>query len=176
MGVAVRRLRAVLSAVMPLTLTEHYAWAQEELKWLANALGPARNCDVLVANLLEPMERVPAAEADLKLLAEAAEQRRGAAYAGVREATESPRYTAIMLKLAQGSEAQGWHDQPVSKEAVLLFATIGDVAPQLIEGRRRQARKRSRQLGKLPPEHRTRVADRREEFALYDRVPERHLG
>jgi triphosphatase len=59
-----------------------------------------------------------------------------------------------MLKLAQWFEAQGWHDQPVSKEAVLLFATIGDVAPQLIERRWRQARKRSRQFGKLTPEHR----------------------
>ena len=32
-------------------------------------------------------------------------------------------------------EARGWHDQPVSKEAALLVATIGDVAPGLIERR-----------------------------------------
>ena len=152
--VAVRRLRALLSAVKHMIPTEHHNWAQGELKWLAGELGPARNWDVFVANLLEPMERVPAAETDLKLLAEAAEQRRRAAYARAKEAIESPRYTATMLKLAQWFEAQGWHDQPVSREAALLFATIGVVAPGLIERRWRQVRKRSRHFRELPPEQR----------------------
>jgi hypothetical protein len=52
-----------------------------------------------------------------------------------RKRFESTRYTTTMLKLSQWFEARGWHDQPVSKEAALLFATIGDVAPGLIERR-----------------------------------------
>jgi triphosphatase len=133
--VAVRRLRAVLSAVKPMIPAEHHNWVQEELKWLAGELGPARNWDVFVANLLEPSEQVLSAETDLNLLVKAAEQRRQTAYARAKEAIESPRYTTALLKLSQWFEAQGWHDQPVSKEAALLFATIGDVAPGLIERR-----------------------------------------
>ena len=152
--VAVRRLRAALSAVKPIIPAEHYNWAQGELKWLAGELGPARNWDVFVANLLEPSEKVLSAATDLNRLAQAAELQRQAAYARAKEAIESPRYTTMMLKFAQWFEAQGWHDQPISKEAALLFATIGEVAPGLIERRWRQARKRSRHFGKLAPEQR----------------------
>ena len=152
--VAVRRLRAVLSAVKPMIPAGHYNWAQGQLKWLAGELGPARNWDVFVANLLEPSEKILSAATDLNRLAQAAELRRQAAYARAKEAIESPRYTTMMLKFAQWFEAQGWHDQPISKEAALLFATIGEVAPGLIERRWRQARKRSRHFGKLAPEQR----------------------
>jgi CHAD domain-containing protein len=154
--VAVRRLRVALSAVKPMIPREHYDWAQEELKWLAGQLGLARDWDVFAANLLEPRERVLAARSDLRLLADAAERRRDAAYARAKVAIESSRYTATMLKLSQWF----WHDQPVSKEAALFFATIGDVAPGLIERRWRQARKRSRHFGKLAPaqRHELRIA------------------
>jgi len=93
-------------------------------------------------------------EKDLKRLAEAAEQRRRMAHERARAAVESPRYTSTMLSLARWFEARGWRDQPASAQAALLFATIGDVAPGLIERCWRRTRKRSRQFGELSLEQR----------------------
>jgi CHAD domain-containing protein len=96
----------------------------------------------------------------LKPLTEAAEQRRRAAYVCVKEVIESERYTATMLRMAQWFESRGWRDQPASEQAALLFATISDIAPGLMERRWRQTRKRSRQFAKLSPSqrHKLRIA------------------
>jgi triphosphatase len=112
---------------------------------------------VFAASLLRPVERALPVEADLKRLAEAAEQRRRVAYEGLKEAIGSQRYTATMLRLAQWFEVRGWRDQPASEQAALLFAAIGDVAPGLIERRWRRTRERSRQFGKLSQEQRHRL-------------------
>jgi triphosphatase len=154
MRVAARRLRAALSALKSMLPAEHYRWTLEELRWLAGMLGPVRNWDVFAASLLRPMERSPMVQADLKRLAEVAEQRRQVAYEGLKEAIRSQRYTATMLRLARWFEARGWREQPASEHAALLFTAIGDIAPGLIERRWRRTRKHSRQFGKLSPERR----------------------
>lgn len=154
MRVAARRLRAALSALKPMIPPEHYQWSLAELRWLAGALASARNWDVFAADLLEPVERALPVEAELKRLAEAAEQRRRSAYVQARDAITCHRYTAMMLRLARWFETRGWRDQPASEQAVLLFAPIGEVAPALIERRWRRARKRSRQFNKMSHQQR----------------------
>jgi triphosphatase len=160
MRVAARRLRAALSALKPMIPADQYQWALGELKWLAGILGPPRNWDVFAASLLKPVERALPAEGDLKRLAEVAEQRRREAYKFAKAGIESERYTATMLRLARWFEARGWRDQPASEQVALLFATIGDVAPGLIERRWRRTRKGTRQFGKLSQEqrHKLRIA------------------
>jgi inorganic triphosphatase YgiF len=82
--VAVRRLRAVLSAVKTMLPQEHYRWANGELKWLAGALGPARNWDVFAGSLLAPVSGALPGEAELKRLEAAVEGRREVAFWRVR--------------------------------------------------------------------------------------------
>jgi inorganic triphosphatase YgiF len=154
MRVASRRLGTALSALKPMIPADQYRWALAELKWLAGELGPARNWDVFTASLLWPVEQALPLDAGLKRLAQAVEQQRRAAYERVKEAIGSQRYTAALLQLARWLEARGWRDQPASEKAALLFARIGDVAPQLIEHRWRRARKRSWQFGRLSPDER----------------------
>jgi triphosphatase len=160
MRVAARRLRSALSAVKPMVPAKHYRWALDELKWLASILEPARNWNVFAASLLAPVERALPLETDLKRLSEVAEQRRRAAYDGAREAIGSQRYTAGILRLARWFETRGWRDQPASEQAALLFASIGEVAPGLIERRWRVVRKRSKRFGGVSQEqwHRLRIA------------------
>jgi triphosphatase len=168
MRVAARRLRSALSAVKPMVPAEHYRWALEELKWLAGALGSARNWSVFAASLLEPVERALPVETDLRRLSEAVEQRRQAAYDCAREAIGSQRYTAVMLRLAQWFETRGWRDQPASEQAALLFATIGEVAPGLIERRWRAVRKRSKRFGELSQQqrHKLRIALKKQRYTI----------
>lgn len=157
MRVAVRRLRSALSTLKPMLPVEHHRWANDELRWLAGALGPARNWDVFVESLVRPVGTALPAEPDLTNLAMAAEQRRQAAYERAKEAIQSPRHTAAVLKLSRWFLVRGWRDQPLSEEAASLLTPVGHIAPQLIERRHKQVRKRSRHFAKLLPEQRHRV-------------------
>jgi CHAD domain-containing protein len=124
-----------LEEILP---ADHYRWTSDELKQLAGALGPARNWDIFAANLLHPVERALPLEYGLIYLAEvaeAAEQRCRAAYDDAKQAILSRQHTAAMLKLARWFEDCGWRDQPVPEQRALLSASIGDVAPGLIERR-----------------------------------------
>jgi CHAD domain-containing protein len=156
MRVAVRRLRAALSAVKSMIPDEHYRWASVELKWFAGMLGPARDLDVFAVKLVAPVERALAVETDLKRLSDAVEQRRLAAYERAKDAIAAQRYTAMILRLARWFEVQGWRE-PVSAEAALLLAPIREVAQEMIERRWRQARKHSRQFRELSLEQRHRL-------------------
>jgi inorganic triphosphatase YgiF len=160
MRVACRRLRAALSAFRPIIPADQYRWASGELTWLAGELAPARNWDVFAVSILRPVERALPVEVELRRLAEAASQRRRAAYERAKEAIGSRRYTATLLQLARWFEARSWRDQPASERAALLFATIADIAPRLIERRWRRARKRSQHFGRLSPDerHKLRIA------------------
>src|SRR4051794_27312403 len=54
MRVGVRRLRSILSALSPFLPAEPRCRASGELRWIADELGPARNLDVFVDEILAP--------------------------------------------------------------------------------------------------------------------------
>jgi len=160
MRVALRRLRSALATVRSMLPIEQYRWLREELKWLAGNLGPARDWDVFMADLLAPVQSALPEDANLRQLTNAAKQRRRAAYNVAKEAIESRRYAASMLKLARWFESRGWREQWASEHSAPLFAPIAEVAPPLIERRWRQARKRSKRFAKLSQDerHQARIA------------------
>jgi triphosphatase len=145
MRVALRRLRSALAAARSMLPIEQYRWLQEELKWLAGNLGPARDWDVFMADLLAPVQSALPEDAHLRQLANAAKRHRREAYNVAKEAIESRRYAASMLKLARWFESRGWREQQASEHSAPLFAPIAEVAPPLIERPWRQARKRTKE-------------------------------
>jgi CHAD domain-containing protein len=177
MRVSARRLRSLLSAVKPMLSAEHYRWANDELKWLLDSLGEARNWHVFAENLLKPVRTALPLPPDLDPLLRAVDEAQSAASERAREAIQSPRYTAGVLKLLRWFEARGWRDQPVSEQSASLMAPIGEVAPALIGRRYRQAMKRSKRFAKLDlaQRHKLRIALKKlrymSEFlgALFDR-------
>lgn len=158
--VAVRRLRAVLAAAKPMLPDEHYRWANGELKWLGAALASARNWDVFQESLLDPVSGALASERDLARFAASAERQRHSAYARAREAIESQRYTASILRLARWFEVRGWRDQPVTEDSARLFAPLRKVVPGLLARLHRKALKRSKNFADLSPpaRHKLRIA------------------
>jgi len=160
MRVALRRLRSMVSALRSMLPPEERQWLQEELKWLANSLGPTRDWDVFASALLAPIQTALPEDSDLKQLAEAVTQRREAAYAHAKEALRSHRYAESVQKLSRWFEARSWRDRPASEHSALLYASIADVAPRLIERRWRKTRKRSKRFAKLTQieRHQLRIA------------------
>ncbi len=157
MRVAVRRLRAVLSAFKKMLPPEQRRWASGELRWLADALGEARNLDVFEGAVVRPTrEALPDVKA-LRVLSAAARRRRQAAYAAAREAIRSPRYTALLLGLMRWFDGRGWRD---GEAACVLERPIGDIAPPLLDKLRRAAKRRARGFAGQSAEkrHKLRIA------------------
>ena len=173
MRVAVRRLRAVLSAFSAMLPPEQRRWASHELRWLGDALGPARNLHVFASGL---MGRAPARLLEpggLKALATAIERRRKASYTAAVEAIRSPRYTGMMLRLLRWFDACGWQEDTASGD---LRQPIGSLAARILDRRMQVVRKRSEDFVSQYPEqrHRLRIALKKLRYAgealasLYD--------
>ncbi|MBI1205783.1 MAG: CHAD domain-containing protein [Azospirillum sp.] len=172
MRVAIRRMRSALSVFRSLLPLEQYAGLVEEIRWLAAALGPARDWDVFHDELLAPARlafaEVPDSAEDLKALAIAAKTQRERGYAEARAAILSPRYTALVLTLARWLETRGWRGQPVTAESARLFNPVTALADRLLARRHKRARKAGAELASLSAEqrHRLRIALKKLRYAV----------
>jgi len=157
MRVAVRRLRAALSAFKTMLPAEQRRWASAELRWLADALGEARNLDVFEGAVIRPTREALPDVAALRVLTAAARRRRQAAYAAAREAIGAPRYTALLLGLMRWFDGRGWRD---GEAAGGLEQPIGDIAPPLLDKLRRAAKRRGKSFARQSAEerHKLRIA------------------
>jgi len=138
MRVAVRRMRATLKAAQPLLDT---AWADDlraELGWLGGALGPVRDLDVLLLRLHREIAGLPAAERSAGgVLLDALERERTTARAAMLDALTTPRYVALLERLAD------------TVRAPLPAPAPGDAAePALVDLVRAEARKLRRAVAR----------------------------
>ncbi|MBV9151356.1 MAG: CHAD domain-containing protein [Alphaproteobacteria bacterium] len=140
MRVSVRRLRAALSAFRELLPEHQRRWASAELRWLADALGPARNLDVFEATLLKPVSDNPDTLA-LKTLRRAVQRQRRAAYRDAARAVRSARYAELMLNLSRWFETCGWR---IGDHAARLEQPIGIISRHALQHRWRAAKRRSK--------------------------------
>lgn len=151
--VGLRRLRSALSLFKALVPITDQPWLRSETKWLAGALGPARDWDVFRAELLAPVKAAfavyPELHADLAALDDAAAERRRHAYDSVREALASERHTAFHLRFGEWLESRGWRVQPVTPVSALLFQPLYATAESLLDRRHRKTRKIGRHFADL---------------------------
>lgn len=135
--VACRRLRGALATYRPLLDRQVTDPIREELRWLARALGPARDLDVAHVRLRrlldgEPPHLVlgPVAER----LDETYGRRRHEAHAAAREALTSERYAALRESLDRLVAAPPWTDR-AGEDA-------RDVLPRRVRSEFRRLRRR----------------------------------
>ncbi|MBV9863702.1 MAG: CYTH and CHAD domain-containing protein [Alphaproteobacteria bacterium] len=164
MRVAARRLRAVLSAFSEWLPAKATRRVSRELRWLAGALGPARNLDAFATALVRPLADDPGRPAGIQALAEAAEERRRETYAAAARAILSPRYTAAMLRILRWFEGAEWRR---ARAARRLRRPIADIAPAVLERRRRAARRHARGFAELSARrrHELRIALKKLRYA-----------
>ena len=151
MRVAVRRLRAVLSGFRDMLPATERRRASDELRWLAGALGEARNLDVLESGLIGPARAALPDVAALRVLSAAARRRRRAAYAAVRQTIRSPRYTALLLGLMRWFDSRGWRGGEATPK---LERPIGEILPVLLDKLRRRAKRRAKGFARQSAEDR----------------------
>ena len=153
MRVGVRRLRAILSTFAPLLNHDEFSRFSDELRWLGDVLGRARNLDVFVDGLVAPAIKSISDVPGITALNAAFAERRAAAHTDAAEAIVSPRYTALMLSLMRWSEESGATDQ----SAAALSCPLAKVAPRLLKRRLKLVRRRSAGFSKQSSEHRHRL-------------------
>ena len=101
MRVAVRRMRAALTAARPLL---DAAWAdglRAELGWLGRGLGPVRDLDVMLLRLRAEIAGLPERERTAgEVLVDVLEAERVDARAAMLAVLDAPRYSALLERLA----------------------------------------------------------------------------
>jgi len=106
MRVATRRLRAVLRTARPILLPAWLASLQQELKWLSELLGPARDLDVQIAYFTDKSSALDARDRKLltAFISHLRTQREAVQQMVLSELT-SARYFELIRRLQQAAQA-----------------------------------------------------------------------
>ncbi len=181
--VGLRRLRSALSLFRALLPPSQMDWLGSETRWLAGTLGPARDWEVFLSELLAPVLAAftvyPELHTDLLALETAAREQRRQAAQAAREALLSRRHTTFHLQFGEWLEGRGWRSQPVTPISARLFRSLDGAAAPLLDRRHRKARRVGADFADLPypSRHVLRIALKKLRYAvdffrtLYDDRP-----
>jgi inorganic triphosphatase YgiF len=170
--VALRRLRAAISLFADIVRVSSTDAIKNELKWITNQFGPAREMDVLWARADATAKEAQALEADAELdglpaLEDELAQRRQRAFRRARAAIESARFRMLLIDLAAWIEVGEWLsvDDPLQRAQSEL--PIERFAAGALDRRWKSALKRGRKLRRLDPSrrHKLRVAIKKIRYA-----------
>jgi inorganic triphosphatase YgiF len=175
--VGLRRLRSCLGLAGLAVGKPAIAGMAAELRWLQNALGPARDWDVLETETLATLARGVGASAELRAFRARCARIRRAHGEAARAAVRSPRYTALVLALGE----QFAHDDlagfvrhaPAAEGATTahhgpgLAVPVAEFAAHALDRLHKRVRKRGVEVPKAPPEvrHRVRIAAKKLRYA-----------
>lgn len=167
MRVALRRLRSAMSVFSAVLPQEAVAALGTELRWLAAALGPARDWDVFMIETVAPIRAQFAEHTALSALAREGTRRRNAAARKARRAIASRLYQRLVLKLAAWAAAQGWLAQSDAASRGVLMKPVTEIARELLAARYARVRRRGRRLKHRSATelHRLRIAVKKLRYA-----------
>lgn len=166
MRVALRRLRVALQLFRSMLPEAERGWVRGEVKWLASALGRARNWDI-VNGLIRRVRAGMVDDHDLAALERAAERERRRAYDGLRGVLATRRYTQFTLGLMGWIETRAWRRPGALETSILQVSVVGKLADEVLERRYRKVRGRARNFDRLGTvgRHRLRIALKKIRYA-----------
>ena len=165
MRVGLRRLRAAISLFSEVVSDRRLGHIKAELKWLTQALAPARDLDVFLAEMPRMPRRLASSGAE-GFCAELA-GRRARAHERAEQAVGSDRFSALLLDIAQWLEAGPW-TRAGGAAARRREQSIEDFAVDELSRRRKKLRKRASKVTKLDPQrrHKLRTASKKLRYGV----------
>jgi len=164
--VAVRRLRSAFSVFGHAFPREMFARQLDELRWLAGALGTARDWDVLMTETLPAVCAALPAEQALQELMQRCAGVRETARRTAQEAVASKRYTVLLLEWSGIFLRMPWL---ISEDAgaVERARPLIDFSSDVLTSRERKILKHNSKLGKLDDAqmHRLRIRIKKLRYA-----------
>lgn len=166
--VAVRRLRALVGLMKPVMTPEAAAFLKQELRWLQQALGNARDWDVFALETLKPLHARLPEEAGLAGLDRAVEAARARAYDTARAALGDARYARLQLRLALWLHEGGWRPAASPGSGDPTLQPIAALAETLLSRRAKALRKTARRCagGGETALHEVRIAAKKLRYAI----------
>lgn len=135
MRVASRRLRSALALYRDFIPDEQYRHLNGELRWLIRELGAARDWDVFVDGVLQPVVEAMPTEPTLIRLSRVVEDLRDEAYVRAAAAIKSQRYAGLLLLLKAWAEGRRWHDGARPEQIAGMRTLAADLARHLFDQR-----------------------------------------
>jgi len=153
MRVALRRLRAALAMFKRAIPCAEFETFRARAKALADAVAPARDCDVL-RDLVESGPKPHFPENAFQPLLDVLERRRHEAYVRARRLLETAEPTMFALDLGGFVARRGWRNALSADNLTALTGPVDAFAVQALDRLHKRALKRGRKLTSLPDEQR----------------------
>lgn len=166
--VALRRLRSAISLFGDLLAGPETDAIKQDLRWLLQQLGPARDTDVFLSEIIDPVVEAFSSEPALAALHRAYAAEKEEHYRTAYAALQAPRFTALLLELGRWIEGGAWLDG-LEDAASPLAQPIESLAAGLLDRRDRKLRKAGRKkLTRLAAEqrHAVRILGKKLRYAL----------
>lgn len=157
MRVALRRLRSALSVFKEMVTNDETEALKTDLKWLTGELGPARDTDVFIAEVLEPVRQARPREDGLDDLIKRFEARNAEHYKTALAAVDSRRFTALMLRIGGWIEGGSWRRPDEAAGATRLEEPVGGVAASILAKHHKKVLKKGKRFTQLDPHDRHRL-------------------
>lgn len=151
MRVALRRLRSALS-LFAVPFRPALAPLEEEVRWIGNMLGRARDLDVLLDEVFKPAAEAHGSDARLRALAELARERHVSAWDDLLAALGSERFRQLVFEASAATLTRPWAQASVGGGEALLPAD--QFARERLAARYDRVRKIGKRIGKLDEEER----------------------
>ncbi len=152
--VAIRRIRSALSIFHNYLSREQTSPIKRDVEWMMDTLGPARDLDVFLDEIVPAVMADRPDDSELLAIAKAAKKARTAAYRKVRSTLSSSRYTNIVLDLAQWIDQRAWRED---HSLVDLHKPLKSAAGKLLSRSHKKVMKLGKGFKKLSAEERHEV-------------------
>jgi CHAD domain-containing protein len=159
MRVALRRMGTALTDFRDIIADTRFSWLKRESKWLVTSLGPARDWDVFLAELLAPVEAARPNDTSLAVLRRAAEAKREHGYERAQSTIGSRRYSKFASRVDSWLATESWL-KANEKEKKLVGGPAEKFSARLLSKRHEQVLARGRDFPSLsaPERHKLRIA------------------
>jgi triphosphatase len=167
MRVALRRLRAAMSLFSPVVGDDRAEAIKAELRWLAQELGPARDLDTLILEVIQPMRSRHKNEPGLASIGQMFTRRRLKCYQRAQAAVQSARFRSLVLDSVEWVEAGPWSASEDALKRARRELPIEVFAAGQLSHRCKGIRRRGRRIDQLDPEqlHRLRIQVKKARYA-----------
>ncbi|EME69350.1 hypothetical protein H261_13703 [Paramagnetospirillum caucaseum] len=155
MRVAMRRLRSAIKVFKGITAGPDLNRVKDDLRWLLAHLGPARDAEVFLSEIVEPVLAAHPGDAGLLALRTHWRRDREAKLAAAIAAVRSRRYAAMILGLGRWVETGDWLGPPGQPPRRRLAEPVAAFATRRVDKAvRRLLKEGGETLSRLSPEHR----------------------
>jgi inorganic triphosphatase YgiF len=155
--VALRRFRVAISAFSRVVADAEVEGIKTGLRHFAQALGPARDLDVLIEGALKPFRARHPKDKGAASLIRSFNRQRAKAYEGAARAIDSREFRKFVITCAAWIESGPWTSDAEAGSVLLRQQPVAVHAAQQIARRRKQCRRIGRDLDALTDAERHRV-------------------